>query len=109
MSKRNKIIKITASDEEYDALQARKTKPRLASWMRDYCLSKEVNSGTLSRIDPLLIRELSRMGNNLNQIAKEINSQVYFLDDETVNRVSAVLEVIFDEMTRLTITNVDQN
>ncbi|KAA8663459.1 MULTISPECIES: MobC family plasmid mobilization relaxosome protein [Vibrio] len=87
MDKREKIIKIRATESEYDALVKRSSKPRLAEWMREYCLDAKVpRANTVPKVDPALLRQLSGMGNNLNQIARAINSQ----DWKPVDRVQIV-------------------
>ena len=75
---REKIIKVRCTLEEYEALRHRCPKARLAEWMREHCLALE---GTRSRsqkvpaaVDPALLRQLTGLGNNLNQIARRINS-----------------------------------
>ena len=84
MDKREKIIKIRATDDEYSALMERCSKPRLAEWMREYCLGAKVpRANKVPNVDPALLRQLSGMGNNLNQIARAIHSQ----DWKPVDRV----------------------
>lgn len=72
MKFRTKRIEIAVSKKEYEALQARKTKPRLAEWIRETCLN-ELPKKTPLTVDPLLLYELNKIGVNLNQIAKKIN------------------------------------
>ncbi len=76
MEKRDKIIKIRATQFEYHELVVRCPKPRLAEWMREYCLGAKVpKANTVPNIDPSLLRQLAGMGNNLNQIARAIHSE----------------------------------
>lgn len=87
MDKREKIIKIRATDDEYSALMERSPKPRLAEWMREYCLGAKVpRANQVPNVDPALLRQLSGMGNNLNQIARAIHSQ----DWKPVDRVKII-------------------
>lgn len=73
--KREKVIKIRVTEEEYTALKKSSTKPRLAEWMRDSCLGiKPKKQHKTSPLDPALLRQLSSIGNNLNQIARQINA-----------------------------------
>lgn len=76
MEKREKIIKIRATESEYNELLGRCHKPRLAEWMREHCLGTKVpRANAVPNIAPALLRQLAGMGNNLNQIARAINSQ----------------------------------
>jgi len=59
------------SDEEYELLLQRKTKARLAEWMRETCLNQKPKK-EVTTVDPLLLYELNKIGVNLNQIAKKI-------------------------------------
>ena len=87
MGKREKIIKIRVSESEYRELMARNTTPRLAEWMREYCLgSRVIRSNIAPNVDPLLLRQLAGMGNNLNQIARAIHSQ----DWKPVDRIQII-------------------
>ncbi|MCC4819696.1 MobC family plasmid mobilization relaxosome protein [Vibrio lentus] len=87
MDKREKIIKIRATDDEYSALMERSPKPRLAEWMREYCLgAKFPRANQVPNVDPALLRQLSGMGNNLNQIARALHSQ----DWKPVDRVQII-------------------
>jgi len=71
MKKRTKKIEIMTTNEEYELLLQRKTKPRLAEWMRETCLDQKPKK-QVSTIDPLLLYELNKIGVNLNQITKKI-------------------------------------
>jgi len=70
MKKRTKKIEIMTTDEEYELLHQRKTKARLAEWMRETCLDQKPIK-RVSTVDPLLLYELNKIGVNLNQIAKK--------------------------------------
>lgn len=75
---REKVIKVRVTDEEYVALKQRSAKPRLAEWMRETCLDtsgqRKSRSQPRSSADPALLRQLAGIGNNLNQIARRVNS-----------------------------------
>lgn len=76
IEKRTKIIKIRVNDSEYFELVKRSLKPRLAEWMREYCLGAKVpRANTVPKIDPALLRQLAAIGNNINQIARVLNSK----------------------------------
>lgn len=77
--KREKIIKIRVSAEELATLQMHCTRGELARWMRETCLNpgqadlvKDLKGPT--PVDPALLRQLASVGNNLNQIARRVNT-----------------------------------
>lgn len=78
--KREKIIKVRVSAEELETLKHLQTKAQLAVWMRETCLN--YGQGDLvsqakgpEPVDPVLLRELAGIGNNLNQIARKVNGK----------------------------------
>ena len=75
MKKRTKRVEVQFTEEEYEQLLQRKTKPRLAEWVRETCLGSELSKKTKStpKIDPALLVALSKIGSNLNQIARHLN------------------------------------
>lgn len=76
--KRDKIIKVRVSAEEHETLKWRCPKARLAEWMREQCLNPDGDWVRQSQgpvpVDPALLRQLAGIGNNLNQIARRVNS-----------------------------------
>lgn len=72
--KRLKEIKIRLTDNEYQALLERKTKARLAEWLRELALEQAPKAQPRT-LDPAILYELNRIGVNLNQIARQCNSQ----------------------------------
>lgn len=70
--KRTKQLIIRVNESEYQELLKRKSKIRLAEWMREVCLDKPIRK-TVKVTDPKLLYELARIGGNLNQLAKKIN------------------------------------
>ena len=69
--KREKIIKIRVSAEEFETLKFNSTKAELAAWMRDTCLNPGQTDfvrdlAQPSPVDPALLRALAGIGNNLN-------------------------------------------
>jgi len=100
MRLREREIKIRVSDDEYDDLQRRNSKARLAEWMRDVCLAQhEVKRFNVAPCDPALLRQLAGIGNNLNQIARATNSD----DWKAVDRIQVVsaLRAIEQELKNL--------
>lgn len=75
---RNRSIKIRLTDDEFEALNRKKTRPELARWMREIALENEQKPQKKiqknSDFPPEIARILAGMGNNLNQMAKQLNS-----------------------------------
>ena len=90
--KREKVVKIRCTADEYAELKARSTKARLAEWMREHCLDAPSQSRKLQTIDPNLLRQLAGMGNNLNQIARAVNSQ-HWKPLERVHVIAALMSI----------------
>lgn len=70
---RTKRIEIAVTEDEYQQLLERKTKPRLAEWMREVALEQK-SKRTVKPTDPNLLFLLNRIGTNINQIAKQCNT-----------------------------------
>lgn len=73
---RTKRLEIQLSEEEYSLLLERKTKARLAEWVRETCLGSEPSrkAKLVSKVDPVLLVALSKIGGNINQIARHLNN-----------------------------------
>ncbi|MDP5132009.1 MAG: MobC family plasmid mobilization relaxosome protein [Paraglaciecola sp.] len=72
---RDKSIKIRVSEDEFDRLKANCTGNQLAVWMREMCLGKQSRKrNPPPTVDPDLLRQLAAIGNNVNQLAKQVNS-----------------------------------
>lgn len=74
--KRTKMLTLWVTPEEYKRLLARCDSPRLATWMREVSLEEKptLTSKPLPTLAPELLRQLAGIGNNLNQIARRLNS-----------------------------------
>lgn len=73
--KRDKMLTLWVTQEEHRHLLERCEGKRLASWMRQVCLDERPSRvGKLPTLAPALLRQLAGMGNNLNQIARRVNS-----------------------------------
>lgn len=74
--KRTKEFKIRVTESEYAELVARSTKPRLAEWMREYCLSasRPMPRKPAPAVDTELVNQLRRIGVNIMQITKRANA-----------------------------------
>lgn len=74
---RNIEIKIRLHESEYQRLKEKSGDAVFAKWCRNVLLEKEVEVFAKSNykpVDPDLMRELSRISSNINQIAKAINT-----------------------------------
>ena len=90
-TKRTKSIRIRLTQEEHEQLQRRKTKSRLAQWIRERCLAVDVPIVDRSvPIDPALLRQLAGLGNNINQIARRVNSS----DWTTLDQVKVLTHLV---------------
>ena len=69
-TKRTLEVKIRLTETEWNELQQRKTKS-LAGWLRDLGLG----AVPIRQADPELIRQIARIGSNLNQIARHANTE----------------------------------
>lgn len=69
---RMKRVEVRLSNAEHSVMLARRGKMRLAAWMRHTCI--QGIPPTIPTINQDALGELHRIGSNLNQIAKAINS-----------------------------------
>lgn len=93
--KREQSIKIRVTQDEKDRLNELKTQDELAAWMRELAL----NQKPIKRADPALVRAIGRIGSNLNQIAKHVNTnkQISDKDLSSINRIELMLISIIDQ------------
>jgi len=73
MDKKTKMLRIRLTDDEYNLLKekADKVGKTMSEFVRDYITKGKVNSKCKDL--PSLILHLSRTGNNINQISKNLN------------------------------------
>lgn len=92
MKKRTKRVEVQFTEAEYEQLLQRKTKARLAEWVRETCLGSELSKKAkpVPKIDPALLVALSKIGGNLNQIARHLNTDRTLSAQE---KVKALLEL----------------
>ena len=73
---RSKSIKIRVTPEELLLLQEKADGQPLASFMREFCIhAKFPKRRQPPKIDPEFMRKFAGICNNLNQIAREVNSR----------------------------------
>ncbi len=91
--KRNKMLTMWVTEDEHRRLLERCEGKQLAAWMRQICLDeKPSRAGKLPSISPALLRQLAGMGNNLNQIARQVNAVLMAIDAGLERLRHAVLE-----------------
>jgi len=74
MEKRTREIKIRLTDSEHQRLIDRCDRTHLAEWLRQLGLGEHtVRKRRLPDVSPELLRQVSGIGNNLNQIARRLN------------------------------------
>ncbi len=73
--KRSKMLTMWVTEDEHRRLLERcDGKAALAAWMRQTCLDESPRAPRkLPSLSPALLRQLAGMGNNLNQIARQVN------------------------------------
>ncbi|MDD38511.1 plasmid mobilization relaxosome protein MobC, partial [Listeria monocytogenes] len=91
--KRERMLTIRVTDEEHARLLARCEGKQLASWMRKVCLGAPPSKTSgLPTLAPPLLRQFASVGNNLNQIARKINSGQWSGHDR-VHVVAALMAI----------------
>lgn len=89
--KRSREITIRVTDEELKKLHERKADATLAGWLRNLGLA----TTPIKQADPNLVRALGRIGSNLNQIARHINTSKE-LDQNVLIEIIAIRGVLND-------------
>lgn len=78
-----KSIRFSLAEYEQVISELEKTNLSFSSFTRNLLLKKKVNS----KIDDLLLKEINKIGNNLNQIARAVNKQ------ERINVLSELVKI----------------
>jgi len=85
-------------------LLKRKTKTRLAEWVRETCLGSEPSKKAKSvpKVDPTLLVALSKIGGNINQIARHLNNDRSMGLEKKIEHLTelASIEQSLDELLR---------
>ena len=104
---RTKSIKIRLTDEEHQQLLDRCGDLALAEWLRTLGLGQDVVVKRRRRrytpADPKLIHQLAKLGNNVNQIARVVNSHKHSIDKvwllSALNSVREILQGLREDYT----------
>jgi len=89
MEKRTKEIKIRMTETEHQRLLERCDRLHLAEWLRQLGLGEHMSrKRPVPEVAPELLRQVSGMGNNLNQIARRLNQSDSLTPSERVSLLS---------------------
>ena len=94
-----KTLKIRVSEDEYDDIMKRKPQElSLANWLRLLALDQDIETKRIRRpvpkADPELIRHWSKIGSNMNQIARAINRGNAIGETIDLVKINAVMVAI---------------
>ena len=82
---RLKTIKIRFNENEWQQVTERQTGKTFAGWLRQVALAHV----PIYQADAELVRNIGRIGSNLNQVAKYANTQKS-LDQKVLNEITAI-------------------
>ena len=88
-AKRNREISIRVNDYELLELKKRNRGSTVASWLRDLALGVT----PVKPVDPDLVRQLGRIGSNLNQLTRHVNTERQ-VDAQLLHEIKAIREQI---------------
>lgn len=103
--KRKEMIRIRVTQDEKNKMNERKTQKSLATWLRNLALDTvppiipTTKTLPIKSADPQLVRALGRIGSNLNQIAKHVNTDKQ-IDDETLSSINRIESMLIDVINR---------
>lgn len=86
-AKRNREIAIRVNDYELAEIKKRNRENTVASWLRGLALGVT----PVKPVDPELVRQLGRIGSNLNQLTKHVNTEKQ-VDAKVLNEIKAIRE-----------------
>lgn len=99
--KRKEMIRIRVTQDEKDKINERKTQKSLATWLRNLALDTVppivpiTKTLPIKSADPELVRGIGRIGSNLNQIAKHVNTNKQ-LDDKVLSSINRIELLLID-------------
>ena len=103
MAVRDKVYKVRLSSEEVEMLKSANVL-NIAKFMRDSSLNvvnKRKDKQVYSKLDRDVILELSRIGGNINQIAKALNTDIAKAEPFDAVKVLHLLIAINENLERL--------
>ena len=86
-AKEHRKIELTlrVNKYEHELIKKRVTEKTMSAWLRNLALK----STPIAIADPELIRQIGRIGSNLNQITKHANTDKQ-IDKQTLNEITAI-------------------
>ena len=84
-AKRNKEISIRVNEYELAEIKKRNRENTVANWLRGLALGVT----PVKPVDPELVRQLGRIGSNLNQLTKHVNIEKQ-VDADVLSEVEAI-------------------
>jgi hypothetical protein len=106
MSKRDyKTLKVRVSESEFKEIQKRKPENlSLADWLRTLAMGEEIQvkrqRRPVPKADPELIRHWAKIGGNLNQIARALNTANKIGEPVNLAQILATLKAIEQNLDR---------
>ena len=98
---RNKTIIIRCTEEEHAQLLANKERVELARWLRELGLNQSEFSrkqGRKSqRLPPEVLRFMAGVGNNLNQLAKQVNTAAKVNEFSSIDTIALLTQLAATE------------
>ncbi|ELA07975.1 putative mobilization protein C (plasmid) [Moraxella macacae 0408225] len=104
---RDKSIKIRLNADELAQFKQRQIGDELASWVRSVCLGnplqppKKTKQISIKTADPELLRQLAKIGSNLNQIARAVNTQQAHGNIISFLRLTTELAIIREQLSEI--------
>ena len=86
---RQKSIKVRLNDYEYEQMLKRQSGNTLAGWLRQVALGIVPTQ----QADAKLVRNIGRIGSNLNQIARYVNTEK-IIDQNVHNEIVAIRTIL---------------
>jgi len=88
-AKRTREISIRVNDYELAEIKKRNRGSTVASWLRELALGVT----PVRPVDPDLVRQLGRIGSNLNQLTRHVNTENQ-VDAQVLHEIKAIREQI---------------
>jgi len=88
-------LTLRVNSYEHELIKKRQTERTMSRWLRNLALE----STPISIADPNLIRQLGRIGSNLNQVARRVNTDKTLdnqLDKQVLNEITAIRKLMHE-------------
>ena len=97
---REKSIKIRVTSDEFLQLKQRADGKPLAPFMREFCINANIpKSRKLTpKVDPEFMRAFAGACNNINQLAKQVNTSGYGLPQDVLRQELVLLREELDRV-----------